>query len=653
MTARKQKYRAQELFPLPYLGANAIVRVKFNIQAETYLPIPMLAMFHLPRIRPILAAFLLAFAPLLAHAMPPPRADGQGTSQPEAPPSDAAGKMRQLEALSRLDSQLHSLLDSAVSALKQGIENGPPFLIGERRARIERLEKLLKDANADLAEKFRRVMDAYRVELDYAKTVDAYRDTLRAGGEERLVDFLSIGRLALYYQTLDGYESGIWRDGPRQWQRLSGEENEAITQGLRTARKLDPPQLIVLPLPGSRPGSAAQTSQVMTAAPAKAETEKPASPTEVEARLAAALAAKENLFMNIRESAAQLKPYYQQSLLAGDAGGQRKLIGRLADDRHIPGADELARLFASLKAQLEATGRISTFRAPVYAPDGRAVEKEVLRLGGFSFIADGRYLAYLPELDRLIELPRQPASRLLDLAREFPGTAPDSLAPVAIDPSAGQTLGLLVQVPNLRERIAQGGVVGYLILALAVFAFALSGYRYVELTLVEGRVRRQLQSPEFRPDNPLGRVLARLDSATMNDEEALYLTVEEALTGEQAHLGRALAFLKLVAAIAPMLGLLGTVTGMIKTFQAIALHGSGDPKLMSGGISEALVTTVEGLVTAIPVLLLHSLLSSKSQALGSLLEAHAAAALARRFERRHATVAAERLPPIIRGDEGT
>jgi biopolymer transport protein ExbB len=602
----------------------------------------MLAMFLHCQVRLILAALLLVFAPALAAQ--PPNAAGQGISPTAAPqPADAAGKMRLLETLIQLDAQVRSLLNSAVSALKQSIENGPPFLIGERRARIERLEKLLLDAEADLAEQFRRVMEAYRVELDYAKTVDAYRDRLKDGKEERLVDFLSIGRLALYYQTLDGHESGIWHDDRRQWQRLSGEENEAITQGLRTARKLDPPQLIVLPLPGAESGSSGQSAPAAQAA-VNSEKTAPLPPAEVDARLAAALTAKEGLFMTVRESAAQLKPYYQQFLPAGAAGSQRKLINRLADDRHIPAADELSQLFAGLQAQLEILGRISTFRALVYAPDGQAAEKGVLQLGGFSFIADGRYLVYAPEVDRLVELPRQPASNLLDLARDFPKADPESLAPVALDPSGGQILQLVVQVPNLRERIAQGGAVGYSILALAALACALSVYRFIELTLVENRLRRQLQSSERRLDNPLGRVLARLDRATMNDEEALYLTVEEALTGEQAKLGRALAFLKLVAAIAPMLGLLGTVTGMIKTFQAIALHGSADPKLMSGGISEALVTTVEGLVTAIPILLLHSLLTSKSQALGSLLEAHAAAALAQRFERRHTITAAERLP---------
>lgn len=143
-------------------------------------------------------------------------------------------------------------MSDAVSALKQGIENGLPFLLDERRGRIERLEKLVGDPAADMAEKYRRVQEAYRVELDYARSVEAYRAVLRTGNDERLVDFLSVGRLALYYQTLDGHESGIWRNDQERWQRLSGEENEAIARGLRAARKLEPPQLMVLPLPGAK-----------------------------------------------------------------------------------------------------------------------------------------------------------------------------------------------------------------------------------------------------------------------------------------------------------------------------------------------------------------------------------------------------------------
>jgi hypothetical protein len=194
---------------------------------------------------PAITACLLAFASSLTPAQPPRPADGPGPSEPDTAET-------KLQKLSELDQRLNDILSDAVSALKRGIENGPPFLLDERRGRIERLEKLVGDPAADMAEKYRRVLEAYRVELDYARSVEAYRAVLRIGNDERLVDFLSVGRLALYYQTLDGHESGIWRNDQRRWQRLSGEENEAIVRGLRAARKLEPPQLMVLPLPGPK-----------------------------------------------------------------------------------------------------------------------------------------------------------------------------------------------------------------------------------------------------------------------------------------------------------------------------------------------------------------------------------------------------------------
>jgi hypothetical protein len=193
----------------------------------------------------------MAVAPSLALAAPSQPTNGPGAtpSEPSASPDAAVAK---LQTLSELDQRLNGILSDAVSDLKQRLESGPPFLLEERRDRLDRLEKLIGDPAASAAEKYRRVQEAYRVELDYARSVEAYRAVLKIGNDERLVDFLSIGRLALYYQTLDGHESGIWRNDLRRWQRLSGEENEAIARGLRTARKLEPPQLMVLPLPGPK-----------------------------------------------------------------------------------------------------------------------------------------------------------------------------------------------------------------------------------------------------------------------------------------------------------------------------------------------------------------------------------------------------------------
>jgi biopolymer transport protein ExbB len=534
-----------------------------------------------------------------------------------------------LDAVEQLESRLSSIANAAVSALSRYIDNGAPFLSKERATRIHRLEQLPGGNGAELAEKYRRLLEVYRIELDYGKTIEAYRDLLRIGRDERLVEFLRVGSLALYYQTLDGGEAGIWDKRQRQWFRLTSEQNEAVTQGLRIAKKLDPPQLMVLPLFGAdRQSAPAQSTESLPAVDRTLKIQNLPPDMQV-------------LTEAVRDFAAALKNDAAWPLPGVTASDDIALLDKFIEEEAIATASDFASLFNLLDKRLAAHAAIVRFTAPVYAPDGHASEREVLRIGNFTLIANSRYLTYTPEVGRLIELPRQPSSGLLAMAQSFARHDSATLANVAIDPSSGQTLQLLVQIPDLGERIVQGGTVGYLILFLAGSAFALSGYRFVQLSLVGKRVRRQLQAPEPRLDNPLGRILAKLEQSPLNDEEALYLLTEDALSTEQASLDYALTFLKLIAAIAPMLGLLGTVTGMIETFQAIALHGSGDPKLMSGGISEALVTTVEGLVTAIPILLLHSLLSSQSQSLGALLEAHVSVALAQRLDGRTIQLSAQ------------
>ena len=132
--------------------------------------------------------------------------------------------------------------------------------------------------------------------------------------------------------------------------------------------------------------------------------------------------------------------------------------------------------------------------------------------------------------------------------------------------------------------------------------------------------------------NPLGRILSVYSDKIAQDVETLSLKLDEAILRETPSIERGLITLAILAAVAPMLGLLGTVSGMIETFQSITLFGTGDPKLMSGGISQALVTTELGLAVAIPMLLIHSALSSKSNRLIQILDEESAAIVARNAE---------------------
>jgi biopolymer transport protein ExbB len=182
--------------------------------------------------------------------------------------------------------------------------------------------------------------------------------------------------------------------------------------------------------------------------------------------------------------------------------------------------------------------------------------------------------------------------------------------------------------------VDQGGTVGYIILALGAIGLLIALERFVSLTLMGAKVKRQLKHTEARGDNPLGRVMAVQDKYPQVDTETLELKLSEAILREIPSITRNLTFIKIISVVAPLMGLLGTVTGMINTFQAITLFGTGDPKLMAGGISQALVTTVLGLVVAIPMTLLFAQLNTRSRSIVHVLQEQASGIIAERSERR-------------------
>jgi biopolymer transport protein ExbB len=259
--------------------------------------------------------------------------------------------------------------------------------------------------------------------------------------------------------------------------------------------------------------------------------------------------------------------------------------------------------------------------------------REVTRISIFNAISNGNYLRFFADTQQLGELPRQPGGAYTEPAEELE-TTESGFVLTWVDPSQGILLQAFSQSPNLEERIEQGRVVGYVILGILGVGLLLSLERFGYLYWIGFRMGRQLKRPEEPGRNPLGRIIDtfRRYSDEKTDLETLELKLDEAIMKEIPPFERGLSTIKILAAVAPLLGLLGTVTGMIETFQSITLFGTGDPKLMAGGISQALVTTVLGLVAAIPLVLLHSLLQGKSERQIQLLEEQSAGLVAQYAE---------------------
>ena len=287
----------------------------------------------------------------------------------------------------------------------------------------------------------------------------------------------------------------------------------------------------------------------------------------------------------------------------------------------LPSIEEIERAWFELMREIRETGVVTTFSADVSSPGGERAERQVLRVGAFNIVdTDGNYLSF--DNGRLSELPRQPSGPYTGWAEDL-STASGELNPFGVDPTGptgGSFLAAIIDTPTLNERWHQGGYIGYAITAVGIFAFLLAIYRMVVLTAVSGKVNAQLKSKKANDNNPLGRVLKIHEDNPDMDPETLELKLSEGILKETPKLESGLTLLKIIAAVAPLMGLLGTVTGMIITFQAITIFGAGDPKAMAGGISGALITTVLGRLVAIPTVLLHTIVNGRAQRIIHVLE---------------------------------
>lgn len=307
------------------------------------------------------------------------------------------------------------------------------------------------------------------------------------------------------------------------------------------------------------------------------------------------------------------------------------LIEKTASGTQLPSIEEIERLWFEVQREMTEQGRVVTFDRSVKLINGEEVVMPVTRVGVFNISTDGKYLKYDQGL--VAELDRQPQARFTDSTANLQA-AQNGFTGYGLDPSRGSILALLIRTPTIQERLDAGGTMGYLILAVGGIGLLFVLERMVYLTLVSGKVKAQIKTDVVNENNPLGRVLAVHQANPNADVETLELKLDEAILKEMPALERFITLIKLIAAIAPLMGLLGTVTGMILTFQSMTLFGAGDPTVMAGGISQALMTTVLGIVVALPMLFLHSIVNSMSQRVVHTIEEQSAGIIAVHAEQR-------------------
>lgn len=347
------------------------------------------------------------------------------------------------------------------------------------------------------------------------------------------------------------------------------------------------------------------------------------------------------LFGHLTSTAGDLRAGLSGSLISAQYPNRgeflTELIDKMNSNTRLPRLEEIERLWYEQQRQMVESGRVVAFTGTVIKPNGENVEQEVIRIGSFNLVSEGKYLNYVPDGYKMEELIRQPDGKYLSAASKLQG-ASSGLIGVGLDPTGptgGSLLGALINSPTWGERLwTQGGVVGYAIMIVGAFGLLIGLWRLVYLFSVNARVSSQLKSGKASTSNPLGRVLKAAEENANAETETLELKLEEAVLKERPAIESGLAMLKIIAAVAPLMGLLGTVTGMILTFQAITIFGAGDPKNMASGISSALITTVWGLIVAIPVVLIHTVVNGRAKRIIHVLEEQSAGIIAENAERK-------------------
>lgn len=349
------------------------------------------------------------------------------------------------------------------------------------------------------------------------------------------------------------------------------------------------------------------------------------------------LGALRELFGVLQQVAGDTRGLFEGSIISAEFEQDRgvwlgEFAAKMGTSTQLATIEEMETLWFELQREMTKTGEVKRFDSTLNLLNGEKVPVEVVRVGAFNLVADEQYLNYVPDVG-LTELARQPAGRYVNTIEDLEEAKSGEVVEFAVDPTRGSLLSLLIQAATVGERIGsvfggiadgdcylpfcdgQGGYVGSVIILAGIIGVLLALERLVTLFLIGRKVQAQRNTNEASSDNPLGRIMQVYEANKSVDVETLELKLSEAILLETPAITRNITLIQVISVVAPLMGLLGTVIGMILTFQAITLFGTGDPKTMAGGISTALMTTVLGLCVAIPTVLLHAIVNGRSKEL--------------------------------------
>lgn len=340
------------------------------------------------------------------------------------------------------------------------------------------------------------------------------------------------------------------------------------------------------------------------------------------------------VFGVVRQVSGDLNEQLKHSIISAQYPERLSMLDNIQGEKALPKIEQLKQLWYLLQHEMTQNGKIIRYKGNVTDVEGKEIQGDIVRIGAFNSLNDGKFLSYSPSIGALVVLAKQPGKSNTALAKAFTTVADKrQMMNMVVDPTRGEILKLFLNKPTLKDRVKQAGIVGYIIILLGIFGMLIAVWRVIVLTKISSKVKKQQKNPEkITLDNPLGRILAINNASISDHSDALEAKLEEAILIEVPQLDKGIGFIKLLAAVAPLLGLLGTVTGMIDTFQTIVDLGNSDPQSMAGGISQALLTTVFGLIVAVPLLFCHSFVQTKSRRLILLLSQQSAGLLAKNIE---------------------